>query len=630
MTLDTTDYQALLSALPGGFCVIEMLFDKEGRPNDYRFLMVNSAFEEQTGLRDAVGKRIREIAPDNEQYWYELYGKVAVTGETLRFENEVAALHRWYEVSAYRIGGQDSRKVGIIFNDVSAHKQSKAALLESKLLIEGIVNAMPIRVFWKNRDLVYLGCNLSFANDAGFADAGDIVGKDDFQMGWKDQAELYRADDRQVIESGLAKHLIEEPQTTPDGKTIVLLTSKIPLHDSKGAIIGVLGAYQDITEHKQSQAALGTVQQIESLGTLAGGIAHDFNNILTAIMGNISLLKSRTVKDSEAQELVAEAENACTTAKTLSNQLLTFSKGGSPVTVSMDLRGVLTQAATFAARGLSSRCIFDLGESPLIANIDKDQITRVIHNLIVNADEAMPRGGEIVLRAEVVALEESLSPRRAAGRFVRLTVSDEGSGIDPSHQAKIFDPYFSTKGAGRGLGLATAYSIMAKHGGSIAAERKPGKGAAFALHFPLSAAVPAEKPRPAQAPGTGMGKVLIMDDEAPLAKVLKRMIEHLGYRAEIVADGQAALDTYAAALKSGAPYDAVILDLTVKAGMGGAEALIKLKALDPKVKSIISSGYSNNPIMAGYAAGGFSAALAKPYTIEMISEVLSWVIALRK
>jgi CheY-like chemotaxis protein len=359
---------------------------------------------------------------------------------------------------------------------------------------------------------------------------------------------------------------------------------------------------------------------------LAGGIAHDFNNILTAILGNISLLKPKIEGDGEAVEILTEAQNACGAAKGLSNQLLTFAKGGSPIASAMDLRPVLTQAAAFATRGTSARCVFDLGDSPLIVSIDKDQISRVIQNLVINAAQAMAQGGEITLRAEVVALEASANPNRPAGRYVRLTVSDQGAGIKPENLNKIFEPYFSTKGVGRGLGLALSYSIMAKHGGNIGAEVKPGAGAVFILHFPIADAAdaPAVEDRPALTAGSG--KVLIMDDEAALAKVLKRIVEHLGYQTEVVKDGQAGLDAYSLAMREGKPYDAVILDLTVAGGMGGKEAIAKLKALDPQAKAIVSSGYANDPVMAGYAAHGFSWVLTKPYTIEQVSEALRQVL----
>ncbi len=479
------------------------------------------------------------------------------------------------------------------------------ALRQSQLLVEGIVNALPARVFWKDRDFVYLGCNAAFARDAGFSAPEDIIGKNDFELAWKEQAELYRADDRKVIESGLSRLLIEEPQTTADGRSAVLLTSKIPLRDSNGAVIGVLGTYLDITERKRAEEAGEALLKLEALGTLAGGIAHDFNNALTVILGNLSMLGKRIVGDREAEELAREAQDACEVARGLSNQLLTFAKGESPVVAAMDLKPVLREAAAFAARGTGARCVLSLGEAPLPVNIDKDQVSRVIRNLLLNAAQAMPDGGEVFLRAALVDL--SASPPRPAGRYVRVEVEDQGPGIDPKHLSRIFDPYFSTKGYGRGLGLATCYSIMAKHGGAIAAQVKPGAGAIFILHFPATAAA---------------ARILVMDDDAPVAQVLTRMLAHLGYRAESVDRGEAALEAYSRALEAGNAFDAVILDLTVRKGLGGLETLGRLTSLDPKAKALVTSGYANAPIMADYAARGFHGALVKPYRLEDVGAAL--------
>ncbi|OGS05879.1 MAG: hypothetical protein A3G41_07665 [Elusimicrobia bacterium RIFCSPLOWO2_12_FULL_59_9] len=503
---------------------------------------------------------------------------------------------------------------------------AQASLRESQLFIEGIINAIPVRVFWKNRDLVFLGCNAIFARDAGFESAKDIIGKDDYQMGWRDQADLYRGDDRQVIESGRPKLLIEEPQTTPQGDTLFLLTSKIPLRGNDGKIIGILGTYMDITERKKAEAVMVNMQKLESLGTLAGGIAHDFNNILTAILGNLSLLQSQLQDGDAALNLIQEAQEACGTAKGLSHQLLTFAKGGSPVVQVMDLRPLLSQAAGFAARGSDSRCVFDLGDSPLAVNIDKDQVAQVVQNLVINAAQAMPSSGNITVRAAIVTLSGGELPPLAAGRYVWATVEDQGAGIPAAHLSKIFDPYFSTKAKGRGLGLSVCHSIMAKHGGHISVESKPGQGAAFTLHFPAANAadIPLKQKRPPLAAGSG--RVLIMDDEPMVSKALTRMLERLGCHSECAGDGKTALDAYRRALEAGKPFDAVIMDLTIPGGMGGKEAIGKLLALDPKAKAIVSSGYSMDPVMSNYAADGFCGALKKPYRIGDVSEVLRKII----
>jgi signal transduction histidine kinase/ActR/RegA family two-component response regulator len=429
-------------------------------------------------------------------------------------------------------------------------------------------------------------------------------------------------------ETGRAAPIMEQEYLRLDGSRLPVETTAVPIRyqDQDAHMVFV----RDITEHQQAQAAIANTQKLESLGILAGGIAHDFNNILTAILGNLSLLQSEIKASGNALELFQEAQTACATAKGLSHQLLTFAKGGHPIVKVMDLRPLLKQTASFSTRGSNARCVLELGDSLLAVNIDKEQIAQVIQNLMINAVQAMPEGGTITLRARLVALGANERSPLAAGRYVQVTVQDQGTGIPPLHITKIFDPYFSTKSAGRGLGLAMCYSVMAKHGGHICAESRPGAGATFILHFPAAdaAAVAPEPGLPALTPGHG--RILIMDDEPSVSKALARMLAHLGYQAESVEDGQAALDAYRRAMATGKPYAAVIMDLTIPGGMGGKDTMRKLSALDPQARAIVSSGYSNDPIMSEYASHGFSGVLTKPYSMEEVSAALHRVIGPEK
>lgn len=406
----------------------------------------------------------------------------------------------------------------------------------------------------------------------------------------------------------------------PEGAWRTVLPAASAVRDRRGSIIGAVLSLRDVTEQRRVEAELFKARNLKLLGVLAGGIAHDFNNILTGILGSLSILQLKAA--GEYLDLITEAQDACGVAKGLSHQLLTFSSGGSPVVKVMDLRNLLLRAAEFAARGSSTRCVFDLGESPLVVNIDKDQIAQVVQNLVINAVQAMPQGGEIKVRALVVTLGEHQLPPLAAGPYVRVTVEDQGTGITPENLQHIFDPYFSTKASGRGLGLSVCHSIMLKHGGLISAVSKPGSGSAFTLHFPaLSAeALAVESGQPALAAGSG--RVLVMDDEAVVTTVSTRMLKLLGYKADFVEDGRAAVEAYRKAHESGKPYDAVILDLMIPGGMGGKEALCRLKAINPDVKALVSSGYSDHPIMSEYADYGFAGALCKPYRIAEVSEAL--------
>ena len=383
----------------------------------------------------------------------------------------------------------------------------------------------------------------------------------------------------------------------------------------------LVGMFRDVTERDQLQRSQINIQKLESLGTLAGGIAHDFNNFLTSIMCNLSVLQAQA--DGRNTELFDDIQQACMTAAALSKQLLTFAKGGLPITKDQRLRPIIRQVAEFATRGSNVRCVFDLGPDPFIVNVDMDMTSQVIHNLVLNAIQAMPAGGDISFKAVAIVVGHDEVPPLTAGRYVQVTLTDCGVGIKPESLASIFDPYFSTKGAGRGLGLSMCHSIMAKQGGLITAESKPGEGAVFTLYFPM-VDVAVNIPLPPNKPAlkTGGGRVLIMDDEALICASLKCVLKQAGYHAESVANGQEALDAYAQAMKAGKAYDVVIMDLTIAGGMGGKEAVGKLLAIDPKAKVIVSSGYSDDPVVTEFRKHGFCGLLPKPYMDDAVCDAV--------
>jgi CheY-like chemotaxis protein len=367
-------------------------------------------------------------------------------------------------------------------------------------------------------------------------------------------------------------------------------------------------------------------EKLESIGVLAGGIAHDFNNILAAIMGNVSLVKMRTGLDNKGRELLGEVEKAAARATALTKQLLTFSKGGAPVKKMASIPEIIRESASFALRGSNTRCSFDIPKDVWSTEVDEGQISHVFHNLIINADQAMPRGGiiEIAVRNEQVRRrdERPLDP----GRYLHISVHDQGNGIPEEYLSKIFDPYFSTKHRGSGLGLATVYSIVKKHNGHVSVESQLGRGTAFHIYLPathrgVSVSSPAEP-----VAVSGSGRVLVMDDEKMIRDLTVEMLESLGYEADAARDGAEAIERYRDAMKSGKPYAAVILDLTVPGGMGGQDAMRELLAIDPKVRGVVSSGYSADPVLSEYSKYGFSNVAAKPYHMEEISRVIHEVI----
>jgi CheY-like chemotaxis protein len=386
--------------------------------------------------------------------------------------------------------------------------------------------------------------------------------------------------------------------------------------------------FRDITEQQKQEEEFLRAQKLESVGLLAGGIAHDFNNILTAIFGNIQLARLGLKPDTPAIEPLAEAEKAFSRARDLTQQLLTFAKGGAPIRKTAAIAELLIETTRFAMRGTNHLLVeFDIAPDLQPVKFDAGQISQAINNIVINAKQAMPAGGRFRVEAQNAILEKSNLLALAGGRYVQLRFKDWGGGIAPEHMERVFDPYFTTKQAGSGLGLATAYSIVRRHDGHITANSKVGKGSTFTVYLPVSDEV-AEPPPAIEAVSAGHGRILLMDDDPAIRRVGSALLGKLGYEAETAKDGVEALRLYGQAIKQGRPFAVVILDLTVVGGMGGVDCLLHLKRLDPPVRALVSSGYSNNPVMAAYADHGFHGVVAKPYQLAELSKTLAALLAL--
>jgi len=383
---------------------------------------------------------------------------------------------------------------------------------------------------------------------------------------------------------------------------------------------------KEIEERKRLEDELIRTEKLESLGILAGGIAHDFNNLLTGVLGNISLAKMDTTPENSIYTLLSEAEKASLQAKGLTQQLLTFSKGGEPVKKTVSMKDLITDAANFALRGSNVRCDFDLQRDLYPVDIDEAQMSQVIHNLVINAVQSMQDGGMILVKAENVLETTEAKRPLPSGKYAKITIHDQGSGIPKEGLQKIFDPYFSTKEKGTGLGLATTYSIIQKHGGYITVESQVGVGTTFFIYLPASEKEIQECEKGEKKIPAGAGKILIMEDDQVVREAICAMLIRLGYQVECVENGEEAIKMYQEAMASGRPFDAVIMDLTIPGGMGGKEAVKQLLGLDPKAKVIASSGYSNDPLMANFSEYGFKSVIVKPYTITEIGCLLSDVL----
>jgi PAS domain S-box-containing protein len=410
------------------------------------------------------------------------------------------------------------------------------------------------------------------------------------------------------------------------GGVIQVVVSTLARRDDEGNVITIFISFFDITRRVKTEEELRTASKLESLGILAGGIAHDFNNILMSILGNISLAMLEADPGSEIQQILTDAEASCEQAGRLAHQLLTFARGGRPIKEVTSLQKLLRDTTLFTLSGSRVRCCFSLPDDLWPAELDRGQIGQVVNNLVINAVQAMPDGGEIKITAENFEADKSASTPIDSGRYVRISIQDIGEGIPAKVIHKIFDPYYTTRPKGSGLGLATAYSIINNHGGKLTVNSRPGIGTTFFILLPATEKIVEEKEVGEAQITFGHGRILIMDDEKEVLAVAERMGAYLGYEVASARDGSEAIDKYREAQKAGCPFSAVILDLTVPGGLGGSEAVKKLLEIDPEARVIVSSGYSNDPIMAAYREAGFSGIMAKPYRVQELSEVLGNVI----
>jgi two-component system, cell cycle sensor histidine kinase and response regulator CckA len=457
-----------------------------------------------------------------------------------------------------------------------------------------------------------------------------IFGYTEDEIIGKPVAVLHRPEDvvhfepmQKKLEQGEKGYSGETVLVRKSGEEFAVLFTLHPLRDSDGRIIGTLGVSLDISHLKQVEDELLRSRKLESLGILAGGIAHDFNNLLTAILGNISLAKQRVDSVDPLIALLADAEKASIQAQKLTQQLLTFSKGGAPVKEIVAIQNIVQETAVFTLRGSSVKCRFSFSDNLPNLEVDKGQLSQVIQNLVMNAEQAMPMGGIIDIHIEQRVIHdegELIKP----GDYVVIQIKDEGVGIQEDVLEKIFDPYFTTKQQGNGLGLSTSYSIIQKHGGRIHVASAVGQGSVFSIYLPaIKDGVSHTLPFESEIDSVPLrGRVLVMDDEALIQDVAGKMLETFGLDVVLTSDGAEAIQRYKELKSSGETVDVVIMDLTVPGGMGGREAVRGILDFDPGAKVIVSSGYSGDPIMSNPRVYGFCGVIVKPYTIETLHRTM--------
>ncbi|MDQ7088661.1 MAG: ATP-binding protein [Acidobacteriota bacterium] len=418
----------------------------------------------------------------------------------------------------------------------------------------------------------------------------------------------------------------------PDGKRRLVERSITPLRLGSGSGLSArVVAFRDVTERARTEQELIRTQKLESLGLLAGGIAHDFNNLLTVILGNLSVLRQE-VGDARLAEGIADAERACRVARELTDQLLTFSKGGQPLREPVRLDALVREIMPLALSGSRVRGEVEVDPALPLVEVNRGQVDQVLSNLLINAVQATcaaddGSGAPAVIVRLRHTVDEPLSP--GPGPWVLLEVEDRGVGIRREDLPRIFDPYCSTKPGGHGLGLAVAHSIVRRHGGYLQVDSVLGRGSVFRVWLPASQAVGRSAEPDASLPATDRLRILVMDDEAAIRRILAQMLERLGHQVETVPDGAALVETYQRTWSGAGAFDVVITDLTVPSGMGGREAAARLRRFDPDARIVVASGFSSDPVLGHFEEYGFDAALEKPFDLAGLKRILGRVLERR-
>ena len=407
-----------------------------------------------------------------------------------------------------------------------------------------------------------------------------------------------------------------------DGQECAIAAVGAPIRASDGSVFGVVMVFRDMTEKYRMMEVVQRTDRLEALGVLAGGIAHDFNNLLGGIYGYLELV-ALDATDAAIRQNLAAATSTIERARGLTRQLLTFAKGGAPVKRHGSLIPVISENVRFALSGTKVSSKMDLPSDLWNATFDPTQIGQVIDNMVINAVQAMPTGGAIEILARNVSLASAAIPTLAAGPYVRITIRDGGEGIPPALLPRVFDPFFTTKKTGNGLGLATTYSIVKRHDGTILVESQPGEGTTFTVFLPASPTLAAEPVPRQEVSHRGKGWILVMDDEQSILDITTRFLSSLGYQVLTASDGQEAIDVFSRASKSDHEVVAVVLDLTVPGGLGGKEAAAVIRKHNPSVPIFVASGYSQDPIMAAPQDHGFTDSLCKPFSRVELSALLA-------
>jgi PAS domain S-box-containing protein len=515
--------------------------------------------------------------------------------------------------------------LGRLAKEMEEHERSAQALRQSEEHYRALVETTGTGYVIVDQTGTVLDANREYVRLTGRDTLQDIVGRSVLEWTAPGEKEGNAEALRQCVERGFIRNL-EVTYVDGHGKRtpIEINATLVGAKDD----VRIVTLCRDISERRHGEALLRSAQKLESLGVLAGGIAHDFNNLLTGVFGHMDIARLMLPEGSEVRENIEQAMSVYKHARALTQQLLTFAKGGAPAKECVSLASLLQTTVRFGLSGSSVKPSLDIQDDLWACEADPSQLGQVLDNILINARQAMPLGGTMFVVARNV---DELSPLPAllpAGRYVKISIRDQGIGIPPDIMPRIFDPFFTTKHEGSGLGLATAYSIVKRHGGHIYAESEPGHGTTFVVYLPATQSQPSAAVNGDPAPPRLAGyRVLLMDDEDFVLDAGARLLRALACDVTTVRDGREAVSCFQDALAHGSRFDLVILDLTIPGGKGGREALAEIARLDPTVIALASSGYSDDPVMAAPQAYGFRGKLPKPYLREDVERIIASVLA---
>ena len=587
-----------------------------------------NVFNDQTAIDSGVIPLVRRIFDDKITNKWQINFDI----ETASVSTNTHSTRKggiWIDVLGYPVLDRNGSLQYVVLQhyDITDTKLAQDELLLKDLVFETSITANSM----SDKRGIITHVNNAFIRTWGYDNKEEAVGNGiaDFLKFENETAKIIAA----LNETG--KWEGEYTGLRKDGTTFSAYGLSTIIKDASGEVIGYQSAVLDISYQKKMQEELLKAKKLESVGVLAGGIAHDFNNLMSVVVGNISLARTEMRPGSKGLKNLVKAEKASIQTTALTSRLITFSKGGGPVKEPVSIGDLVKNSVDSSLKGSDISCIFSVPEDILPVEVDEEQMKQVIHNITTNAQEAMAEQGTINVSCGNVIIGEKDTLNLKDGKYVKISIEDQGPGIPKKDLINIFDPYFSTKEMGTqkgmGLGLAVSDSIVKKHDGLITVESKLGTGTTFSIYLPASEkeiveATPVKKPAPGISESKGE-KILVMDDEEVVRDVCNALLAYLGYEVEVAVDGVEAIELYKKAMESEKPFDMVILDLTNKIGMGGAETMVNLLEIDPDVKAIVASGYSNDPLMSNFREHGFRAALPKPFNLDKLKTALQDAIA---